>query len=208
MKHEGIGGVTRFVIMNNWFNTSFTPNEVYDLKGSTVGRTNIEGKGSILKDLDIKRKLYMRSDLKEKFLEQLEKDAQFLAQHNIMDYSLLVGIAYNNDGSDLEIKNTRDDVSYRSIFQEDDGGMLAYNHQEKREEIIFCGIIDILQQYNGRKKLEHLFKSMAYNSERISIVQPSYYAKRFVQFITSLCEVGDKPKKKKKKRNVINNNNS
>lgn len=205
MKHEGIGGVTRFVIMNNWFNTSCTLHEIYDLKGSTVGRTNVEGKGSILKDLDIKRKFYMKSDIKQKFLEQLEKDAQFLAQHNIMDYSLLVGISYNKDGSNLEIKKTRDDNSVISIFQEADGGILGYNHQEKREEVIFCGIIDILQQYNGRKKLEHLFKSMAYNSDRISIVQPSYYAKRFVQFITSLCEDEERPKKKKK-RNVNNNN--
>jgi hypothetical protein len=32
MKHEGIGGVTRFIIMNNLFNTPFEPVEIYDLK--------------------------------------------------------------------------------------------------------------------------------------------------------------------------------
>lgn len=39
MKHEGIGGVTRFFIMNNVFNSNlhYDPLEKYDLKGSTSG---------------------------------------------------------------------------------------------------------------------------------------------------------------------------
>eukprot|EP01122_Echinamoeba_exundans_P011047 TRINITY_DN4269_c0_g1_i4.p1 TRINITY_DN4269_c0_g1~~TRINITY_DN4269_c0_g1_i4.p1 ORF type:complete len:425 (+),score=80.91 TRINITY_DN4269_c0_g1_i4:33-1307(+) len=52
-------------------------------------------------------------------------------------------------------------------------------------EIAYFGIIDVLQQYNTRKKLEHLLKSVRYEGDNISIVQPSYYAKRFVDFITS-----------------------
>jgi hypothetical protein len=39
MKHEGIGGVTRFFIMNNVFNSNlhYDPLEKYDLKGSIEG---------------------------------------------------------------------------------------------------------------------------------------------------------------------------
>jgi len=44
MKHEGIGGVTRFVIMNNIFNTPYDPVEKFDLKGSSVGRSVSEKK--------------------------------------------------------------------------------------------------------------------------------------------------------------------
>lgn len=36
MKHEGIGGMTRFVIMNNIFNTPMSPVEKFDLKGIPV----------------------------------------------------------------------------------------------------------------------------------------------------------------------------
>jgi 1-phosphatidylinositol-4-phosphate 5-kinase len=32
MKHEGIGGVTRFVVMNNVFNSPYEPVEKFDLK--------------------------------------------------------------------------------------------------------------------------------------------------------------------------------
>lgn len=32
MKHEGIGGMIRFVVMNNIFNTPYEPVEKYDLK--------------------------------------------------------------------------------------------------------------------------------------------------------------------------------
>lgn len=32
MKHEGIGGVTRFIITNNIFNTPYDPVEKFDLK--------------------------------------------------------------------------------------------------------------------------------------------------------------------------------
>lgn len=35
MKHEGIGGVTRFVIMNNIFNSPLEPVEKFDLKAWT-----------------------------------------------------------------------------------------------------------------------------------------------------------------------------
>jgi len=38
MKHEGIGGVIRFVIMQNIFSSPLQPTEIYDLKGSTIGR--------------------------------------------------------------------------------------------------------------------------------------------------------------------------
>jgi 1-phosphatidylinositol-4-phosphate 5-kinase len=80
MKHEGIGGMVRFVIMNNWFNTGLSLDEKYDLKGSTVGRTigvpeDVRKAGSILKDLDIKRKVWYPEELRGKFLEQLKIDA-------------------------------------------------------------------------------------------------------------------------------------
>lgn len=51
-------------------------------------------------------------------------------------------------------------------------------------EIYYTGIIDILQQYNATKKLEHLFKSMRYDRHEISAVDAEEYASRFVQFVT------------------------
>ncbi|PSS24315.1 Phosphatidylinositol 4-phosphate 5-kinase [Actinidia chinensis var. chinensis] len=49
--------------------------------------------------------------------------------------------------------------------------------------IIFFGIIDILQDYDISKKLEHAYKSFQYDPTSISAVDPKQYSKRFQDFI-------------------------
>ncbi|KAL7239146.1 hypothetical protein ACSBR2_005112 [Camellia fascicularis] len=49
--------------------------------------------------------------------------------------------------------------------------------------ILFFGIIDILQDYDISKKLEHAYKSIQYDPTSISAVDPRQYAKRFRDFI-------------------------
>lgn len=49
--------------------------------------------------------------------------------------------------------------------------------------ILFFGIIDILQDYDISKKLEHAYKSMQYDATSISAVDPKQYSKRFRDFI-------------------------
>jgi len=49
--------------------------------------------------------------------------------------------------------------------------------------IIFFGIIDILQDYDISKKLEHAYKSFQYDPTSISAVDPKQYSKRFRDFI-------------------------
>ncbi|CAK8564657.1 unnamed protein product [Lathyrus sativus] len=49
--------------------------------------------------------------------------------------------------------------------------------------IIFFGIIDILQDYDISKKLEHAYKSIQYDPTSISSVDPRLYSKRFREFI-------------------------
>ncbi|XVF40910.1 hypothetical protein PTKIN_Ptkin01aG0154800 [Pterospermum kingtungense] len=47
------------------------------------------------------------------------------------------------------------------------------------EVIMFFGIIDILQDYDITKKLEHAYKSIHYDPTSISAVDPKLYSKRF-----------------------------
>ncbi|AET02320.2 putative 1-phosphatidylinositol-4-phosphate 5-kinase [Medicago truncatula] len=51
------------------------------------------------------------------------------------------------------------------------------------EIIIFFGIIDILQDYDISKKLEHAYKAFQYDATTISAVDPRLYSKRFRDFI-------------------------
>ena len=65
-----------------------------------------------------------------------------------------------------------------------DGGMESDN----RQEIYFCGVIDILQQYNTRKRAETFFKGFAANNKQISCVHPEWYGDRFLQFMDNAFE--------------------
>lgn len=54
---------------------------------------------------------------------------------------------------------------------------------EVYDVVLYLGIIDILQEYNLRKKLEHAYKSFQYDPMSISVVEPKLYSKRFVSFL-------------------------
>ncbi|XP_047094344.1 phosphatidylinositol 4-phosphate 5-kinase 9-like [Lolium rigidum] len=49
--------------------------------------------------------------------------------------------------------------------------------------VLYIGIIDILQEYSMRKKIEHAYKSIKYNPLSISVVEPRFYSERFLKFI-------------------------
>lgn len=55
--------------------------------------------------------------------------------------------------------------------------------QEFSDVVLFFGIIDILQDYDISKKLEHAYKSFQYDSTSISAVDPRLYSKRFKDFM-------------------------
>lgn len=122
-----------FVIMNSVFPAEGSQfiSERYDLKGSTVGRECSEqeradkGRNAVLKDLDLAREVELLKSLdrpsqltsgygfqvgpsfKASLLSQLRRDVTFLAECQVMDYSLLVGVVNmdtgNVDVSSLEV---------------------------------------------------------------------------------------------------------
>lgn len=54
---------------------------------------------------------------------------------------------------------------------------------ETYEVVLYFGIIDILQDYDISKKLEHAYKSLHADPTSISAVDPKLYSKRFRDFI-------------------------
>ncbi|XP_043239939.1 phosphatidylinositol 4-phosphate 5-kinase type-1 alpha-like isoform X11 [Amphibalanus amphitrite] len=62
------------------------------------------------------------------------------------------------------------------------GGIPARNSRGERL-LLFLGIIDILQSYRMKKRLEHTFKSMVHDGNTISVHRPDFYAKRFTDFM-------------------------
>ena len=54
---------------------------------------------------------------------------------------------------------------------------------EAYDVVLYFGIIDILQEYDMTKRLEHAYKSLHYDSSSFSAVEPSLYSRRFQDFI-------------------------
>ncbi|KAI9122358.1 hypothetical protein K1719_007047 [Acacia pycnantha] len=54
---------------------------------------------------------------------------------------------------------------------------------ETYDVVLYLGIIDILQDYNMTKKIEHAYKSFQFDSLSISAVDPNFYSRRFLEFI-------------------------
>lgn len=54
---------------------------------------------------------------------------------------------------------------------------------EVYDVVLYLGIIDILQNYNMTKRIEHAYKSLQFDSLSISAVDPTFYSHRFLEFI-------------------------
>ena len=262
------------IVMNNIFHNEvgLSIHERYDLKGSRVGRSVLKGKETkerkvgTLKDLDLNKPVVIGPNNKEQLMDQLRQDLEFLRHHNIMDYSLLLGVHHHGDADstretgvqlskgatpfsdiDMELEgsgrplrnpredhssfigggegnvvsrsnsmqsNGRDPRSHRTVdlpfFRRDYGGLRSYSPHhplfvsEATQRYVTCipsegykgigtnelpidtyyfVVVDILQEYNASKKVEHHFKTKVLRQSGlwISAVNPTYYAQRFLE---------------------------
>lgn len=60
---------------------------------------------------------------------------------------------------------------------------------EVYDVVLYLGIIDILQEYNMKKKIEHACKSLKFDPLSISAVEPKIYSKRFITFLEKVFPV-------------------
>jgi 1-phosphatidylinositol-4-phosphate 5-kinase len=114
-------GPHTFVVMNSVFPTEASRfiSERFDLKGSTVGREctieerEAKGRNAVLKDLDLAREVELIKSLQKRgryneiggygidvgsrakaaLMSQLRRDVAFLVACQVIDYSLLIGVA-------------------------------------------------------------------------------------------------------------------
>ena len=57
---------------------------------------------------------------------------------------------------------------------------------EVYDVVLYLGVIDILQEYNTRKKIEHAIKCRRHDPMAISVADPKFYSKRFFNFMEKL----------------------
>ena len=69
---------------------------MYDLKGSTVQREAKDPSAPVKKDINYFRSadcfVFLSREGKVRLIDDLTKDIDMLKGHNIMDYSLLIGV--------------------------------------------------------------------------------------------------------------------
>jgi 1-phosphatidylinositol-4-phosphate 5-kinase len=178
--------------MANVFETRLPIDKVFDLKGSTYGRTNPDANG-VQKDLDWEsqnRKIFVDPGTRQSLLHQLKLDAQFLKNNHIIDYSLLVGIHEkelhpNATASTDAITITPNTQQYIPFHQRDFGGIQSMD----QKQIYFLGVIDIFINYGLRKKSESFVKTFwTGDSDGISVTEPEQYCIRYLNFMSKITK--------------------
>ncbi|XP_049609921.1 phosphatidylinositol 5-phosphate 4-kinase type-2 gamma [Syngnathus scovelli] len=221
---------TYLIVMRNMFSHRLVVHRKYDLKGSLVDReASDKERGKELptfKDKDFRnnmQKVYVTDEQKEKFIEKLNRDVEFLVKLKIMDYSLLLGIhdvgrAEREEEEGEEVSNEEDQESENGLapgpavgsYGTSPEGIAGYMSCCKplgpgefdpyvdvyavascpgapQREVYFMGLIDVLTQYDTKKKAAHAAKTVKHGAgAEISTVHPEQYAKRFRDFISNI----------------------
>ena len=98
------------------------------------------------------------------------------SKRNLQIYTHLYSIGA--DGEILDDQEVPDEAGLDNVW----GGIPAKNHRGENL-LLFIGIIDILQEYGVAKKVEHYWKSLIHDGDTVSVHRPSFYARRFKQFM-------------------------
>ncbi|XP_041834190.1 phosphatidylinositol 5-phosphate 4-kinase type-2 gamma-like [Melanotaenia boesemani] len=216
---------TYLLVMRNMFSHRLHIHRKYDLKGSPLSReASFKERVKELptyKDTDFRnnmQKVYVSDEEKEKIMDKLNRDIEFLVCMRIMDYSLLLGI------HDVERAERQEEEEVESSYEEEEDenglavamcstspeGIAGYMNSFKpmgpgefdpyvdmyaiqsavgapRREVYFMGLIDVLTQYDTKKKAAHAARAVKHGAgAEISTVHPEQYAKRFKDFITKI----------------------
>jgi len=175
-----------FFVMDNLFDPKACPKptEIFDLKGSWVDRhvgpprsefEKKKAKTQTRKDTDwpASRFLRLSDDARRRILRQAQRDARFLADNRIMDYSML-GIHIVQEERPVAIRDRIDRAPHSWSAQSFEG---PGSYQ--------MGIIDTLQRWTLSKRAERYFKILANCRcaadlrEGMSAIDPVTYARRF-----------------------------
>lgn len=177
-------------VMPNLFAGIHIISQKYDLKGSTAGRT-ASGKERaksrpVFKDNDWVRSgqricLPSTADRNE-FLRLVKCDAELLARHQLMDYSLLIGVHYKD--------NTTEKSAQQKYEVKEANNVITV---ETDENILYVGIVDVLTRYDRFKRCETML-SGTLRCRNCSCQPPSKYAKRFADFITASVSINGSSK--------------
>ncbi|GAX73550.1 hypothetical protein CEUSTIGMA_g1001.t1 [Chlamydomonas eustigma] len=95
-----------------------------------------------------------------------------------------VQLGLNLPAKRVGIRNTQ--TKGGSLNAQDEAEEKSVGDEEEEDVVLYFGIIDILQNYNPAKRVEHHLKSIVHDSHSISVNHPTLYAQRFREFMSKL----------------------
>ncbi|XP_017306212.1 phosphatidylinositol 5-phosphate 4-kinase type-2 gamma [Ictalurus punctatus] len=123
---------TYFIIMRNMFSHRLTIHTKYNLKGSLVSREASDKEKEkdlpTFKDMDFRnnmQRIYISDEEKEKLMEKLNRDIDFLVRLKLMDYSLLLAIHEMDRGEREEEEEDEESACEEEDEQENNMTMVA-----------------------------------------------------------------------------------
>ena len=164
-------------------------------------------------DNDLARKVKLPRRLALQLAAQCARDAELLRSLNIMDFSMLLGVRLvaprapaAADGASCPADVAAGAVGAAGAAGGTEGsepapscaGPLVWTSEDGTAEY-YVTIIDLLQSWNLRKRLERLFKLAVYchwwsgSADGISAVEPAQYARRFNLMVARILAL-DKPR--------------
>jgi hypothetical protein len=171
-----------------------------DAEAANLDATVSQDVGRILakKDNALTRLFWFNRNEGAAVLEQLRVDAHFLAAHELMDYSTLIGVSYNDPSFTLlrpvdhpttgpvpaERRSGRNTFQPTSRYQQGIVGLAGV-------ETYHIGIIDMLTCYNMKKKTANFFKNFLWTNETLSTVPPEMYRDRFLKYLNRVIARAD-----------------
>lgn len=143
MSTSAVGQEMNVVILRNFFPTEKPLRHIFDLRGTTIGKTQTESdrdSAISLKDLDFVHYyngIPLSAGDRETTIKALEKDCEFLASHQMVDYSLVLGVHLPGNGNAPSPAAAKDEDAI----------------------VPFYGIVGLFTKYSLNRKLEQQVKS-------------------------------------------------
>uniref|UniRef100_A0A673LCL4 Phosphatidylinositol 4-phosphate 5-kinase type-1 beta-like n=1 Tax=Sinocyclocheilus rhinocerous TaxID=307959 RepID=A0A673LCL4_9TELE len=163
------GGINiRLVVMNNVLPRSLKMHYKYDLKEREKACPTYKD----LDFVDMHDGLYFDTETYNALMKTLQRDCRV---------SATLFCHFSNKQNECRLLVRKLWVVSRALLM---GGIPAKTHRDGKL-LIFLGIIDILQSYRFIKKLEHSWKALVYDGDTVSVHRPSFYANRFLKFMSS-----------------------
>ncbi|KAG5489914.1 hypothetical protein JKF63_00031 [Porcisia hertigi] len=165
-----------------------------------------------LHDKDLTRVFWLPSSKRKELIDRLLNDYDFLMKSGLMDYSLLIGVTYQENrasqpgswdmiekktiSAPFGVASTLKSAEMQSASLAKAGNPLENKakpfmkppelanivYSFHNQEVYYIGIIDTLTAYTLKKRTANFFKSFLWKQKSLSTIPPGRYARRITSF--------------------------